>query len=350
MTHKILVLGPDRKTRGGISSVIKEYEKSSLWHDFNCKWIGTTIDRNNFQKISYLAKGFLIYLFNILRYNLIHIHISWGTTARRKLPFFILAKILNKKVILHLHSASEPVINSTKQFSYKYMFKRADVTIFLADKIKKEILKHYNVKNAVVIYNPCTGSPDREIYGQAQRIKQIVFAGTITAKKGYEDLIKAFALIATEFPDWKLVFAGNGEIEKAENLCKSFNIENQVIFKGWMNQEQLHDLLKETSIFCLPSYTEGFPMVVIEAWSFGASVITTPVGGLPDILVHGENALVFQPGDIQSLSKQLSILISDENLRVKLSENSVNIARELFSIENITDQLHKLYYSALMNK
>lgn len=350
MTHKILVLGPDRKTRGGISSVIKEYEKTSLWRDFNCKWIGTYIDRNNFQKIRYLLKGFLLYLANIPHYNLVHIHISWGTTARRKLPFFILAKILNRKVILHLHSASEPVINSEKQFSYKYMFKRADVTVFLAEKIKKEILKHYDVKNAVVIYNPITGKPDYEVLAQVQRNKEIVFAGTITTKKGYSDLIAAFGEIAAEFPDWKLVFAGNGEIEKAKSLCNSFNIENQVVFKGWMNQNQLHDILKKASIFCLPSYTEGFPMAVIEAWSLGASVITTPVGGLPDILVHGENALVFQPGDVQSLKKQLSISINDERLREKLSRNSVNIAKELFSAEIISAQLHKLYYTTLTNK
>jgi len=344
MNNKVIVLGPGRNTRGGISTVIKEYENTKLWNDFNCKWIGTYIDKSNIHKIFYFLKGFIIYISNISRYNIIHIHISWSTTAFRKMFFFLLANALNKKIIIHLHSAAEPIINSKFQFPYKFMFKHADLTIFLSNGIRNELNKHFQIKKSVVLYNPCLShkTNSSKINGKE---KQILFAGTITPKKGYLDLIQAFSLIAHKYPEWELIFAGNGEIENAKGLAKDLNIENQVIFKGWVNREEIQPLFEKASIFCLPSYTEGFPMAVLDAWSYGLPVITTPVGGLTDVLIPGKNALVFEPGDINRLAELLNELITDQSLQQKISKESIKLSLEQFSITSISKQLSELYLS-----
>jgi len=345
MNSKVIVLGPGRNTRGGISMVIKEYENTRLWKDFNCKWIETYIDKNNFLKVTYFLKGYIIYILNILRYNIIHIHISWNTTAIRKIFFFILAKALNRKIVLHVHSGAEPIINSKIQFPYRFMFKHADVSVFLANRIKEDLNKHFYIKNSTVLYNPClhykTKSPSTVIVKE----KYILFAGTITEKKGYLDLIQAFSLIATKHSEWKLIFAGNGEIENAKHLARLQGIEGQVVFKGWLNRDEMQSLFEKSSIFCLPSYTEGFPMAVLDAWAFGLPVITTPVGGLPDILVPGTNALVFEPGDIKMLSVHLNELIINNVLRQRISEESIKLSHGPFSIETISKQLNELYSS-----
>lgn len=344
MNNKVIVLGPGRNTRGGISTVIKEYENTKLWKDFNCKWIETYIDKSNSHKIFYFIKGFFTYILNISRYDIIHIHISWSTTAFRKMFFFPLAKLLNKKIIVHLHSAAEPIINSKFQFPYKFMFKHADLTIFLANGISSELNKHFQIKKSVVLYNPClnhkTNSPN-----SVKKEKQILFAGTITQKKGYLDLIQSFSLIAHKYPEWKLIFAGNGEIENAKRLAKDLHIEEQVIFKGWVNREEIQVLFEKASILCLPSYTEGFPMAVLDAWSYGVPVITTPVGGLPDVLISGINALVFEPGDLNKLAKLLEELIIDDSLRKRISDESIKLSQDKFSIATISKQLSELYSS-----
>lgn len=344
MNNKVIVLGPGRNTRGGISMVIKEYENTKLWKDFNCKWIETYIDKSNGHKIFYFIKGFFTYILNISRYDIIHIHISWSTTAFRKMFFFPLAKLLNKKIIVHLHSAAEPIINSKFQFPYKFMFKHADLTIFLANGISSELNKHFQIKKSVVLYNPClnhkTNSPN-----SVKKEKQILFAGTITQKKGYLDLIQSFSLIAHKYPEWKLIFAGNGEIENAKRLAKDLHIEEQVIFKGWVNREEIQVLFEKASILCLPSYTEGFPMAVLDAWSYGVPVITTPVGGLPDVLISGINALVFEPGDLNKLAKLLEELIIDDSLRKRISDESIKLSQDKFSIATISKQLSELYSS-----
>ena len=344
MNNKVIVLGPGRNTRGGISTVIKEYEKTKLWKEFNCKWIGTYIDKNNIYKIFYFIKGYITFVLNISRYDIIHIHISWSTTALRKMFFFPLAKALNKKIIIHLHSAAEPVLNSKFQFPYRFMFKNADLTIFLSNGISSELNNHFQIKKSVVLYNPCLSHKTNSVKINVKE-KQILFAGTITPKKGYLDLIQAFSFIAHKYPEWKLIFAGNGEIENAKRLAKDLNIEEQVVFKGWVNREEIQVLFEKASIFCLPSYTEGFPMAVLDAWSYGLPVVTTPVGGLTDILIPDKNALVFEPGDINCLTKLLDKLISDESLRKRISGESIKLSQEKFNITSISKQLSELYLS-----
>lgn len=77
------------------------------------------------------------------------------------------------------------------------------------------------------------------------------------------------------------------------------------MFLGWVSGEAKDNAFKEAMIFCLPSYAEGFPMSVLDAWSYGLPVITTPVGGIPDVAQDGVNMLLFNPGDIDMLAKQM---------------------------------------------
>ncbi len=340
---KILVVAPGRKTRGGITSVIKAYEQTKIWEKYRCKWIETYIDRNTFFKILFFVKSFAVYLVVLPFYKIVHIHFSWTTSAYRKLFFFIYAKLLGKKIIIHLHSGAEPIIQSKAQKVYQYMFKNADVTVLLAKAIKLQIEEYFEIKKTEIIFNPCLIPKLGEDLVEKESI--IFFAGTITEKKGTNDLIQAFSKVAHTFPNWTLVLAGNGDIEKSEALSEKLRIRNQIKFTGWISGNEKNELFSKASIFCLPSYTEGFPMAVLDAWAFGLPVITTPVGGLPDVLLHGENSLVFQPGDIDGLAENLEILMNDVKLRQKLSKASLQLSNNLFHIKTISTQLDKLYTS-----
>lgn len=176
-----------------------------------------------------------------------------------------------------------------------------------------------------------------------EKEKIILYAGTINDRKGYADLIKAFAIIAMKYPDWKVIFAGNGEIEAGQSLSKSLGIKNHVKFAGWVSGEKKDYLFRKASIFCLPSYAEGFPMAVLDAWAYGLPVITTPVGGIPDVAIDGVNMLLFSPGDIQKLSENIERLITDETLRNKISRASIEFANGKFNINTINRQLGNIY-------
>lgn len=139
-----------------------------------------------------------------------------------------------------------------------------------------------NTDKLKVVYNPCPTITNTATY---EKKNHILFAGTLYEGKGYLDLIRAFATIASRHPDWKIVLAGNGEEERARPLALDLGIANQKELLGWVNGEAKHRTYNEAKALCLHSYAEGFPMSVLD----GLPVITTPVGGIPDVAIDGEN-------------------------------------------------------------
>ncbi|MBV5315336.1 MAG: glycosyltransferase family 4 protein [Prolixibacteraceae bacterium] len=345
MRKRVLIIATSIKTKGGITSVIKAYKQTSLWIDWNCYWLATHIDKNKFVKILFFLFSLIKFCFLLPFYSIIHIHFSEPASAARKLIFVYISKIFGKKIITHFHSFSiETTINSKYQKLYYAIFFSSDQIVVLSDQWKKWIKNKWpNIEQRIrVIYNPCPLSEIKESFNK--KTKTIIYAGILNQRKGYSDLIKAFALIAKSKRDWKIIFAGNGEIEKAKLLANDYQIEDQVIFMGWIIGEQKDKLFRDASIFCLPSYAEGFPMAVLDAFSYGLPVITTPVGGLPDILSDKKNALLVNPGDISALSDALELMIDDETLRNQISCESKRLSQTIFSLVNISDQLDNLYY------
>lgn len=339
--RKVLIIATSRKTRGGITSVVKAHEQGEQWNEFNCKWVETHIDTGLFMGLLYLFKSYLQFLFYLPSANITHIHLSEPGSAMRKLLYFFPAHIFGKKTIVHFHAFSpDTTINGSKQWVYRYIFSRANKVIVLSNTWKEAVYSAFKIDNIEVVYNPCTTVINDKQY---HKQKQILYAGTINARKGYADMIRAFAKIANKHKEWKIVFAGNGEIEQGMTLAKELGIEEQCIFLGWVNGEQKDKAFKEASIFCLPSYAEGFPMAVLDAWSYGLPVITTPVGGIPDVAKNGENMFVFTPGDIDMLAEEMHKLICDDKLREKITKASIYFAENTFNINEINNQINDIY-------
>lgn len=350
---KVLVLATSRKTRGGVTSVVCAHEKGAQWERYHCRWIATHRDRCFVVKLAYLFCGLLQYVLLLPFYDMVHIHVSEPVSALRKVPFMVLARLLRRKVIVHFHSFSpETTIRSRYRWVYRYLFCHADVVITLSDFWRKAVSDEFNLYGKVrVIYNPCMaqirhvgeghGFADSDIVMPKHHV--ILYAGTVNARKGYADMIRAFARIAEWHREWMIVFAGNGEIEQGKQLAAELGISSQTLFLGWITGRDKERAFREADIFCLPSYAEGFPMAVLDAWSYGLPVITTPVGGIPDVARNGENMLLFPPGDVDALSVQMERMISDESLREKIAQESLNFACTTFNKDTINRQVELLY-------
>lgn len=88
-------------------------------------------------------------------------------------------------------------------------------------------------------------------------------------------------------------------------------------------------------IECVACLIEGFPMGVLDAWAYGLPVITTPVGGIPDIAIDGKNMLLFNPGDIDALATQMEKMISNDNLRQSIASESTLLTHTTFNVKII---------------
>ena len=338
---RVLVVATSRKTRGGITSVVKAHETGEQWKKYHCQWIQTHRDGPAWRKVWYLVTALVAYIVLLPWYDIVHIHVATTQSAKRKRVFFELAKLLHKKTIFHFHPSNEKFLFEPKNRKlYRNLFSRADLVLLLSEQWRRWIKDSLGLTERIeVLYNPCPVV----MRNPELRQKEILFAGTVIPRKGYADLIRGFAKIANLHPDWKVVIAGNGEIDKAKAIATNCGIEKQVKFLGWVTGGAKDEAFQRASIYCLASDGEGFPMGVLDAWAYGIPCVVTPVGGLPDIVVDGENALVFPVGDVDILAKQLERMISDDGLREKIGKASLNLAQTTFDIKNINKKIEKAY-------
>ena len=338
---RVLVVATSRKTRGGITSVVKAHETGGQWKKYHCRWIETHRDGNMARKLWYLGAALVEYVCLLPFYDIVHIHIATTQSAKRKRLFFILAKFMKKKTIFHFHPSNEKFLFEPKNRKlYRKLLSQADLVLVLSEQWRRWIKESLGLTERIkVLYNPCPVVDRRDDL----RRNQVLFAGTVIPRKGYAVLLKGFALIAGKYPQWKVVFAGNGEIDRARSIAESLGIAGQVEFLGWVSGDEKERVFQESSIYCLASDGEGFPMGVLDAWAYGIPCVVTPVGGIPDIVENGKNGLIFPVGDSGKLAEQLDLLMQDQSLRRQIVAGSDKYVYGQFCVENINRQLGEIY-------
>lgn len=344
MKSRVLIIGTSKYTRGGITAVIKAQQQGEQWRQYHCKWIGYHVDRATWIKALYYIYAFIQYCICLPFYQIVHFQFSLPTDARRSYYFFKVAKWVSKKTIVHLHCGDQmPEIWSPM---YDELFTRCDLALVLSPSIKRNVEAYIGINHRVeVLYNPCPTIKGTTPF--EKREKEILFAGTLNSNKGYADLIKGFAKIAKKHPEWKVVFAGNGEVDKAKALAQKLGIECQCQFLGWVNGEQKDAAFRRASVLCLASYQEGFPMAVLDAWAYGVPIVTTPAGGLIDIINEGQNGLLFEAGNPDQLAVKLDKIISNSTLREQIARESKKMSKTMFNINNLNEKLGEMYRSLL---
>ena len=165
-----------------------------------------------------------------------------------------------------------------------------------------------------------------DVHGLTKK-NRIVTVGRLSREKGQDVLIRAFA--GMERKDWTLHIVGDGrEMENLRLLAKDLSVEDSVFFYGHL--KDFGHILGESKIFVLPSYYEGFPNALIEAMSVPLACISSNcVAGPADIIQHGINGLLFEPGNEEQLIDHLNLLSKDENLMAELSMEAINIRETL---------------------
>jgi len=346
---KVLVVATSRKTRGGITSVVKVHSEGSQWEKFHCKWIETHIDGSSIQKLWYLITAVLKYIVLLPFYDMVHIHMGTGnSTVRRKMFFLKIANLFNKKIILHFHPATEKyLLEKENQQKLQFMFSHADLVLVLSPLWKKYLKEYLGIENNVrVLYNPCP----KVTRNESVKKNQILYAGTLIDRKGYKTLLRAFGQIADRYPEWKVVFAGNGEIEKAKKIAQELKINDKVIFLGWVAGKEKENAFNQSKVYCLASWGEGFPMGVLDAWSYGLPCVVTPVGGLSDIIVDNINGLIFPVDDTLKLAEKLSLIIENQELRHSIVKETDKYVYGKFNAKTINEELYSIYNEVLKSQ
>ena len=347
--RRVLIVGSAEQSAGGVATVIRQMKQMPVWQKYHCRWLGTQIQRSYAVKLWYAIKAHVIALFVIWRYDIVHFH----TVPDRiglviQMPVLLMAMAGRKKVIVHLHTGNQLSRNTDNQL-FRWWLQRADLIILLADrwqKLFKELYADINTPTAV-LYNPCEEVPETP---QEEKEKLIIMAALFNDNKAPDLLLHAWQKIKDRHPGWRIAMLGNGEVERYRRMAADMGLQDSVTFTGYVTGTVKASYFRRASILCVCSYEEGFPMVVLEAWMHGICVVTTPVGGLPDVLEDGKNALVFDFGHWEQLANHLERLIDDEALRRTMGAQGRHFISAHFSIQQINDQLAEIYQDVILDK
>lgn len=136
--------------------------------------------------------------------------------------------------------------------------------------------------------------------------------GRLVKVKNFGMAIRAFALVAPEFPQARLVFAGDGpERAGLEELTRELGLTEVVEFLGWMPPSAIPDFVNTVTAVVLPSNTEGLPLVAVQAAQLGRPVLATAVGGVPEIVQDGVTGLLVPRQDVMALAEAMRIVLGD---------------------------------------
>jgi L-malate glycosyltransferase len=173
--------------------------------------------------------------------------------------------------------------------------------------------------------------------------------GRIAKAKGHFDLLNALKLLPPDL-HYRCLIVGEGkERGRLERLAESLGLSRKVTFCGYQSFSNIPVVLTATDIMLLPSHREGLPLSIVEAMLSDVPVIAASVGGVPEIITHGQDGLLFQPGDVATLATLIRQLIGDANLRQQLAQAGHRTGSKRFLVDRMVNET-EVYYREIVEE
>ena len=350
ISSRVLTLGEyfEDSTHGGIASVLRYYKP--CFGTFN--FIPTYRDASALSKLRYDAFSLCRLWWKLLtdrNIRIVHIHTAWGGSFIKHAWYVWLAAAMGRKVVLHCHGSSfegwYDRLPAGRRRLVGDTFRRSGKVIALARAWKDLFVSIGVDASKVEVLNnitPCSGAGMKPLRpGEPVRF---LFLGEIGPRKGVFDILEALRLI----PEQKrralrLDIGGNRNEEQLRSRIEEYGLQQTVTFHGFVSGERKRELLQAADVFILPSFNEGLPIAILEAMSYGCAVISTPVGGIPEV-VSGNGVLV-SPGDAAQIADAMQRL-SDPGVFRPMGERSLVIVEDYYP-EAVISHLRSIYLSLL---
>ncbi|ALC85833.1 N-acetyl-alpha-D-glucosaminyl L-malate synthase [Bacillus sp. FJAT-22090] len=255
-------------------------------------------------------------------------------------------------IVTTLHGTDITVLGEDSSLSgaIRYGIEKSDVVTAVSDSLVSQTLELISPKKEIeTVYNfvdenEYTKKEDRnlkELLGIREDEKVIIHVSNFRKVKRVQDVVKSFELIRNEIPT-KLLLVGDGpEKHPIMEYVKGKSIENDILFLG--KQDNLSELYSISDLMLLLSQKESFGLVLLEAMACQVPCIGTKIGGIPEVISHGENGYLVELGDINKVAEYGLNILQDPLLHKELSETSLKIVKERFSSASIVEQYESLY-------
>lgn len=350
---KVCMVVQNPMVKGGIAAVINGYRGSRLEKDFDITYVESYKDGGKFVKLWKAICGYFHFAKVLLleKPDLVHIHSSFGPSFYRKVPFIYMASWAKIPIINHIHGADFDEFyvkaGTGKKELIRKVYGKCSKLIALSDEWKERLSTIVPNSKVVVIENYSILHED----AFQERLKrscnnQVLFLGELGRRKGCYDIPAVVKLVAETIPNVNFILCGAGSEtdEKAiKELIRENKVETNILFPGWVRDQEKDKVLRDADVFFLPSYNEGMPMSVLDAMGYGLPVVSTNVGGIPKIVHDEENGMCCNVGDVDSMAEEIISLLSNEQKRSKAAKASINIVKNGYSLTKHLMLLEKVY-------
>lgn len=273
----------------------------------------------------------LVRLHKVLKWNefdllLLHTAHGWANFSR-DIPLLKLARHRVFASVVQFHGScldrlvSSKVSDQLFQIASRQMLTNCNAVFLLSSEERAawtrfQNIRYYQVSNVF----PGAPSPRGLVSDTQSPVLKILFAGRLIEQKGIMDLIEAFSAIVREF-HCELHIAGTGPCEDQIRVrVKELDLLDKVFLKGYLGSEALAKIYEEATVFVLPSWSEGLPVVLLEAMAAGKPIVTTRISGAVDHLKEGVNALLIPARNPTALAEALRRLLSHKALRLRMAQ------------------------------
>ena len=352
------------------AAMVGSYIKKSLRINstFNTKYIrlGTT---NSFEERGKTSLKKLFRLLGLLSSSLAKVlnfrpDYVYMTLTSSGMGFYkdaflvLLLKLTGVKFVYHFHNKGvknrqERVFDN---WLYKRVFKNAEV-ILLSEYLYPDIKKYVKKDRVYICPNGIPqflSDTDVEKHHSKQNHPQILFLSNLVETKGVYTLLKACKILKDRDVSYKCIFVGGEADILAYDLNKkisSMNLESEVFYAGKKYNEEKEAIFLESDIFAFPTYypNECFPLVLLEAMQAGLPIVSTPEGGIREIVKENKNGFLVPQKDPVELAMKLEELIGNSELRNRMSRAGRMMYENKFTIQRFEKRLSEILEEAIIS-
>lgn len=352
ISKKVLMVGNYYKHHhpGGISAVI------DYWSQYieDLQYYPTWKLGNLFTKAWWFVTSYIRIFFRLLcdkEIKIVHLHFAADGSFWRKKKLSKLSKIFKKKLILHCHASRFKDFyyeaSTKKKSEILKTLKTADVLIVLSDSWKSWFVSIGITENKIIVLHNITSPPTLLPYYKNKDGKiHFLFLGEIGKRKGVFDILRGIAKRKDELEGkLELRIGGNSNEKMLLDFIQNNQLEHMVKFEGWVSGTKKIELLNWADVFILPSFNEGLPISILEAMSYSMPIISTPIGGIPEV-VSEKNGILVTPGNEQEIINAMKIFINNPEIIKIYGNHSKDIVRTYLP-DYVLGHLKEIYQNLL---
>ncbi|CAK7025451.1 MAG: D-inositol-3-phosphate glycosyltransferase [Parabacteroides sp.] len=340
ISSSILFISTDYKApKGGIAKLVNHYS-----FIFNPFLHISSVERGNLiYKVYVFVKSIILLIIYLIqkKIKIVHIHSSSHTLIYREWLYVKIAKCFRCKIVLHLHGGEFELAYKKHTNKIASIVGSVDAVICVSNYIKNICLRNDLNRNVFVVYNIV----EKPVFSYRKTFGKInvLFLGTIDNNKGIFDILDC--MIANQDYLRKYIIlniGGIGESDKLISIINKGGVSDFVIYHGWIDENCKKNIFNHTDIYIQPSYFESLGIAIIEAMGYGIPIIASNSGGIPELVTHGVNGFLINPGDMDLFFVYLNKFINNRSLILDFGEKSKEKSK-LFYPEFIESKLLEIY-------